>query len=236
METVEEIEDNDDDELSWDEFCDIFEEITDETGLISSENAEDTQEDEEEMYVPEFIRGESTEIKANERGNAYHKVMELLDYDKVSSEDEVANQIEDFMKKGYITKEQFESINKKDIYKFVSSNIGKRIQKAKEKKLAQCEQPFVIGIPAKDLFEDESKGEDNILIQGIIDLFFEEDDGIVLVDYKTDRVTKKDGEALLIERYSKQLELYKIALERMTGKKVKEKIIYSFGLGKEIVL
>ena len=72
--------------------------------------------------------------------------------------------------------------------------------------MAQCEQPFVIGIPAKDLFEDESKGEDNILIQGIIDLFFEEDDGIVLVDYKTDRVTKKDGEALLIERYSKQLE------------------------------
>ena len=162
--------------------------------------------------------------------------MELLDYSKISSQEDVDNQIADFMEKGYISKEQYDSVNKKDIYQFVCSDIGKRIQKAKEQKLAQCEQPFVIGIPAKDLFEDESKGEDNILIQGIIDLFFEEDDGIVLVDYKTDRVTKKDGEALLIERYSKQLELYKIALERMTGKTVKEKIIYSFGLGKEIVL
>ena len=238
METVDEIENNDDDELSWDEFCGMYEEIIDENGLISAENEEDTIEDvdDEEMYVPEFIRGESTEIKANERGNAYHKVMELLDYSKISSENEVGNQIQSFMENGYITKEQYDSVNKKDIYKFASSSIGKRIQNAKEKKLAQCEQPFVIGIPAKELFDDESKGEDNILIQGIIDLFFEEDDGIVLVDYKTDRVTKKDGETLLIERYSKQLELYKTALERMTGKTVKEKIIYSFALGKEIVL
>lgn len=238
METVDAIEEREDEELSWEDFCGMYEEITDENGLIGSETEEDSdiEVNEEEMYVPEFIRGKSTDIKANERGNAYHKIMELLDYSKISSQEDVDNQIADFMENGYISKEQYDSVNKKDIYQFVCSDIGKRIQKAKEQKLAQCEQPFVIGIPAKDLFEDESKGEDNILIQGIIDLFFEEDDGIVLVDYKTDRVTKKDGEALLIERYSKQLELYKIALERMTGKTVKEKIIYSFGLGKEIAL
>ena len=74
------------------------------------------------------------------------------------------------------------------------------------------------------------------MIQGIIDLYFEEDDGIVLVDYKTDKVNAYNGEEILKERYYKQLDLYKDALERMTGKKVKEKIIYSFSLGKEILL
>ena len=67
-------------------------------------------------------------------------------------------------------------------------------------------------------------------------MYFEEDDEIVLVDYKTDRVNKYDGEEVLIKRYEKQLELYKTALERTTGKKVKETLIYSFTLGKVISL
>lgn len=244
MEKVEEVEPTEDEELSWEDFCGMYEDITDDTGLISSDKAEEDASaisdsvviTEDEQYIPEFIRGKDEEIKANERGNAYHKVMELLDYSKVETEAAVSNQIEEFMKNGYITKEQYDSIKKVDIYKFACSSIGKRIQNAKEKKLAQCEQPFVIGIPAEELFDDKSKGKDNILIQGIIDLYFEEEDGIVLVDYKTDKVRKSDGEKVLVERYSKQLELYKTALERMTGKKVKEKIIYSFGLGKEIKL
>ena len=72
-----------------------------------------------------------------------------------------------------------------------------------------------------------------MLIQGIIDAFFEEDGYMVLMDYKTDAVS--DGQ-VLIDRYSKQLELYAEAIERITGKKVREKIIYSFALGCEITL
>ena len=71
------------------------------------------------------------------------------------------------------------------------------------------------------------------MIQGIVDAYFEEEDGIVLVDYKTDRVKEENQ---LIRRYAIQLELYEKAIERMTGKKVKEKIIYSFSLGEEIYI
>ncbi len=70
-------------------------------------------------------------------------------------------------------------------------------------------------------------------MQGIIDVFFEETDGLVLLDYKTDRV--KTGEEL-VERYHTQLEYYGQALEQLLGKKVKETWIYSFALGKEIRL
>ena len=72
-------------------------------------------------------------------------------------------------------------------------------------------------------------------MQGIIDAYFVEDGEIVLVDYKTDRV-RRGQEQKLIDLYHVQLEDYAQALERMTGKKVKEKIIYYFTLQKEIVL
>jgi ATP-dependent helicase/nuclease subunit A len=94
------------------------------------------------------------------------------------------------------------------------------------------EQPFVIDIAAKDI--DRSWPEDeNILVQGTIDAYFEEDGQYVLVDYKTDRVFSADGSDL-VEKYQKQLEFYRLALERIAGIPVKEMYIYSVTLGKQI--
>ena len=92
------------------------------------------------------------------------------------------------------------------------------------------EQPFVIRIPAKDLGLGYESGEP-VLVQGIIDAYFTEPDGIVIVDYKTDYVEDKKE---LLEKYQKQLVYYGIALERLTGQRVKEKVIYSFCLREEI--
>ena len=64
-----------------------------------------------------------------------------------------------------------------------------------------------------------------------MDAYFEENDEIVLIDYKTDHVKTEEE---LVKRYKKQLEIYAESLEQMTGKKVKERILYSFCLGKEI--
>lgn len=72
-----------------------------------------------------------------------------------------------------------------------------------------------------------------MLIQGIIDVYLEEDDGLVVLDYKTDQV--KFGREL-VEKYQEQLRLYARALEQMTLKNVKEEVIYSFTLGEEILL
>ena len=94
------------------------------------------------------------------------------------------------------------------------------------------EQPFVLGINADRLNKDYPK-EETVLIQGIIDAFFYEGDDIILMDYKTDAV--KNGQELT-DRYSVQLEYYKEALETITGKKVIQKLIYSFALGETIEL
>lgn len=92
----------------------------------------------------------------------------------------------------------------------------------------------MIGVPMREM-EPETESEELVLLQGVIDLYMEEEDGLVLLDYKTDRV-EKGQEQVLIQRYQTQLDWYQRALEQMTGKKVKEKIIYSFTLGKAILL
>ena len=77
---------------------------------------------------------------------------------------------------------------------------------------------------------------DLLLVQGVIDMYIEDEDGIILVDYKTDYVKKTGGEKVLTDRYGQQLSYYAKALEKATGKPVKERIIYSFALGREIYL
>ena len=96
------------------------------------------------------------------------------------------------------------------------------------------EQPFVISRSAAEIDESWDENE-RVLVQGIIDAYFMENDEIVLVDYKTDYV-RNGEEKKLVERYHTQLEDYAQALERMTGKQVKEKHIYSFTLKKAILL
>lgn len=85
-------------------------------------------------------------------------------------------------------------------------------------------------LPYHSLFP-EGEEEDEVLLQGIIDAFIVEDDGIILVDYKTDRV--REGEELR-ERYRKQIMLYSDALEAILGKRVKRRVLYSFHLGEEV--
>ena len=95
------------------------------------------------------------------------------------------------------------------------------------------EKPFVFGSNADSLFGDEIASDEMILVQGIIDVYFEENDGIVLLDYKTDRV---DEDQELVLRYEKQLQLYKSAIEKAYNVPVKEVVIYSFALDKAIPL
>ena len=91
------------------------------------------------------------------------------------------------------------------------------------------EQPFVIGLPAKELYPD-TESEELVLVQGVIDAFFEEEGSIILMDYKTDRIYE-DAKAELTKKYQRQLKYYRRALEMLTGKKVKEVWFYAFGTG-----
>ena len=110
--------------------------------------------------------------------------------------------------------------------------MAERIRKAEAAGKFYKEQQFVLGIPSLEL-NPEFGGNEIVLIQGIIDAYFEEDGEYVLIDYKTDRVSHEEE---LVARYAKQLEYYERALVQITGKRVREKIIYSFALMKEIYL
>ena len=186
---------------------------------------------EEEKIIPAFLK-EEEHLTGASRGSAYHKVLELLDFTKVYDDKILAEELDTFEAQGYLSREMKACICRKDILKFLQSDAGRRMSEAAGKGRLYKEQPFVFGIDAREMYP-ETNTKELVLIQGIIDVYFEEEDGLVVLDYKTDLV--KAGTEL-VEKYQEQLELYGRALKQMTLKHVKEKIIYSFTLEEEILL
>lgn len=182
-------------------------------------------------YVPAFLR-EERKGSATERGNAYHKLMECMDLSGIRHSEQVKERIKQLTESGKLTLTAAETINAFQIYQFCTSNLCQRMLAAEKSGKLYKEQPFVFARPAKEI-NAEYDSEQEVLIQGIMDAYFEEDGQYVILDYKTDHV--KTGEEL-VKRYEKQLQLYGQALEQITGKKVKELVLYSFCLGKEIVI
>lgn len=186
-------------------------------------------ESEVTALIPDFLK-EDEELKGASRGSAYHKLLELLDFRQDFSKEILHSEIDRLYEFNKLTLDMKNSISEGDILRFLNCQVGQRMRAAAQKGLLYKEQPFVLGMDARDLYQDDG-GDETILIQGIIDVFFEEEDEIVLLDYKTDNVY---SEKQLIDRYQSQLDYYAKALEQLLQKKVKEKIIYSFTLGKEI--
>ena len=189
------------------------------------------EEKEVQPYIPTFRR-EEEKVSGTVRGNAYHRVMELLDLRRLMAcpREEQSRVLHDFLleeaENKRLSKEYFDAVNERKILHFLESALARRMRCAEEKGRLYREQPFVIGISAGRLGQ-EFPEEETVLIQGIIDVFFEEEDGIVLLDYKTDSVSSMKE---LWNRYETQLDYYREALEKLTGKPVKERLLYSFHL------
>lgn len=196
------------------------------------------------------------------RGTAVHRVMECYDF---TSEKSVQEQMDAMEKEEKITADMRTLVKERIVADFVSSETGKRMALAQRMGALYREKPFVMGFTEEELEnygfgvgsntdsceniyektdsdqekEEQKKvchEEDLTLIQGIIDVFWIEKDGIVLLDYKTDRVQQAKE---LIDRYETQLKLYADALERVFAArklKVKEILIYSFSLEQLITL
>lgn len=191
---------------------------------------------EKEVLKPKFLKEEKG-LSAAERGTVIHYVMQRLNYDRVSTISEIKAQIEEMVLDNSLTEKEASTVWYKKIYNFFNSNLGKRLLKAyKDERLVSRELPFFTELSSveykpelnKDVYIDEK-----IRLQGIIDCFFEEEDGIVLLDYKTDYVEEEKVDEI-IERYRAQLKYYKDALEKITEKRVKESYLYLFGIDKEI--
>ena len=156
-------------------------------------------------------------------GDSYHHALAFYDYSRDIS------QLSDFL-----SPEEYGLLNQEKLKKFLDSPLGQLFAKAYKENSLYREQHFMQEVEYEKLFpEDGGDTVEKVILQGIIDAFIMEEDGIILVDYKTDRV--KDGEELR-NRYQKQIDLYSEALEQILGKKVKRRVLYSFSLGEEVDL
>lgn len=187
-------------------------------------NAEEKQQAKEKPDSPliQKMKAEGKNIGAA-IGDSYHHALAFYNYSKDIS------QLSEFL-----SPEEYGLLNQEKLKKFVDSPLGQLFAKAYKENTLYREQHFMQEVEYEKLFpEDGGDNVEKVILQGIIDAFIMEEEGIILVDYKTDRV--KDGEELR-KRYQKQIDLYSEALEQILGKKVKRRVLYSFSLGEEVDL
>ena len=177
---------------------------------------------------PQALQSEEDVLTGAQWGTLMHEAMQwlpLAQYTQAS----LTKELDALVIKGTFTEEERNLLSDTSLYKFFSSDLGKRLINAKR---IERELPFSMLFEGKRVYDTLEDGED-LFLQGIIDTAFEEDGEWVLVDYKTDRV--KSGEDL-IKRYKIQMDLYKEALQRLTGMPVKASYIYSFRLHDAIII
>lgn len=187
-------------------------------------NAETRQQAKEKPDSPliQKMKAEGKNIGAA-IGDSYHHALAFYDYSKDIS------QLSEFL-----SPEEYGLLNQEKLQKFLGSPLGQLFAKAYKENSLYREQHFMQEVEYEKLFpEDGGENVEKVILQGIIDAFIMEEEGIILVDYKTDRV--KDREELK-NRYQKQIDLYSEALEQILGKKVKRRALYSFSLGEEVDL
>lgn len=183
--------------------------------------------------IPDFaktLEQQEEGLLGAERGTAYHRVFELLDLDMDEyTVGSVTEMIKCFVNKGLLTKEQAACVDVRDIIQFTKSDLFYRMKKAYKNGKLYRERKFLLGVKANEI-NLNAKSDKTMIVQGIIDVCFEEDGAFVIADYKTDKVkTMKE----LLNRYHVQLECYQLAIERISKVHVKEMIIYSVTLGEE---
>ena len=192
---------------------------------------EEKEEQRERSFKePNFLKnGKEEKITASKKGSLIHLCLQKLDINIDYDLGKITNLLDELEMKKIITSKEKEAINVNKILEFTKSKIWEELKTAKK---IEKEKPFYINIKAKDIYNKET--DENILVQGIIDLYYiDKDNNINLVDYKTDYI-ENGNEIELVNRYEEQLYLYKKALEQVYKKEVKNTYIYSVYLNKEI--
>lgn len=159
------------------------------------------------------------EISAAERGTVTHYVMQHIDISRTDSAEAVTEQIDAMAAGGMITEAQRLAVNDSAIFGFFDSDLGKRLKAARQ---FEREFDFYMQVSAEEI---GSRADGKVLVQGIADCFFEEDGELVLIDYKTDRVSSEKC-AARAEMYRVQMNYYSKGLSDVLGKRVKERYIY----------
>lgn len=180
--------------------------------------------------IPKFL-SEDEKISSSEKGTVLHLLLQKINLREDYNLGKLEQLKLELIKNNIISEKQGSSINLNRILEFLKTDFAKRIKKAKK---IEKEKMFCTKVLAKEIFKEAT--EETILVQGIMDLFFiDENNKLILVDYKTDYV-EKGKEETLVQKYKKQLDIYAKALAEALEKNVDEVYIYSLYLNKEILL
>lgn len=170
-------------------------------------------------------------LTAAEVGSALHLVMQSLDLKSSLDPGDIKRQIEGMVERELLTIEQADSVPVERIASFFAGPLGRRVLAGRG---VMRELPFTLAVPAEEVYPELLNGSgETVLVQGVVDCLVDEGDGYLLLDYKTDRLARDQLEKALA-RYRGQMNLYARAVEKIMGRKVKEKYLYLFHLGTEI--
>ena len=169
-------------------------------------------------YIPKFMQ-EDKKISNAEKGTLVHLCIQRLDERKDYELKDIQNMILNLVEKEIITQNEADAIDVNLIYQYTKSQLFEELRQAKE---VHKEQPFYINIPAKDVVSEAENSKKNILVQGIIDLYYiDKNDNLILIDFKTDYISNEpNAKEKILDKYKVQLEIYKTALEQALDRKV----------------
>lgn len=192
----------------------------------------------EEPLMPEFMKEaseESAKLTGAVRGTYIHKFMELYDFGKGADEEEYSRVLKELVARGMKGLSEVFSFDM--VKQFFACSLAQEMVDAQRQNRLFKEAQFVVGFPANEVLDEAhciGMEEETILVQGIIDAYYEQDDGtLVIMDYKTDRITVLEE---LKERYRLQMKYYKKTLEQITGKNVCRVMLYSFYKQEELCM
>ena len=179
---------------------------------------------------PRFA-AEEMGLTAAQRGTALHQVLQYIDFERSETVEGVRAEISRLVEQQYITPQQGEAVDPAPIAAFFRSDLGQELLSSVS---LRREFKFSILEPASRYYPQAGEGE-QVLFQGVVDCYYETLEGITVVDFKTDRVTKRTV-AERAEHYRPQLEAYSRALAEITGKQVIRRVLWFFALNQSVDL
>ena len=179
---------------------------------------------------PAFLQGERP-LTAAQKGSALHLAMQFFDYTKTDNLTDIAEELARLETMEILTAEQAAAIDGMRILRLFESDLGRELR---HNSTLRREFKFSLLVPAADYYDGIDEDE-QVLLQGVVDAFFETDEGVVVVDFKTDRVTP-DTVAARAEEYRPQLDAYSRSLTAITGKPVAKRILWFFSINQPFSL
>ncbi|MBR5093722.1 MAG: helicase-exonuclease AddAB subunit AddA [Oscillospiraceae bacterium] len=182
--------------------------------------------------LPDFVRDERP-LTGAERGTATHLVLQYMDFARTGSREEILGEIRRLQEARSLSAREAQAVDAEAIRRLFASPLGRRILAAPK---LRREFKFSLLCDAGDLFPEAAGAGEQVLLQGVVDCFLEDEDGITVIDYKTDRVRSRAEAEERARVYAPQLRAYAGALERICEKPVKERLLYFLNAGETVAV